>query len=72
MPGTIEAGFDGAKMLLRLDLRDAATVSTMESCAKVISELNRAELIALVEPFMSQPGGRQSGRGSSTTSARTR
>ena len=53
VPGTIEAGFDGAKMLLRLDLQDAATVSTMESCAMVISELNRAELIALVEPFMS-------------------
>lgn len=52
--GTIEAGFDGAKMLLRLDLQDPATVSTMQSCAELISELNRNELIALVEPFMSR------------------
>ncbi len=51
--GTVESGFDGAKMLLRIDLSDPGTVATMETCARVISELNRAELIALVEPFMS-------------------
>lgn len=51
--GTIEAGFDGAKMLTRIDLDDPATVATLETQAQVISELNRARLIAMVEPFLS-------------------
>ncbi len=51
--GTIEAGFDGAKMLTRIDLEDPATVVTLETQARVISELNRARLIAMVEPFLS-------------------
>jgi DhnA family fructose-bisphosphate aldolase class Ia len=51
--GTIEAGFEGAKMLLRIDLHDPGTVATLERCGQAITELNRAELIALVEPFMS-------------------
>ena len=50
--GTIEAGFEGAKMLLRIDLDDAGTVATLEQCGRAVSELNRAELIAMVEPFM--------------------
>lgn len=50
--GTVEAGFDGAKMLLRIDLDDPATVATMEACGRAVTELNRAELIALVEPFL--------------------
>ncbi|MET0693992.1 MAG: deoxyribose-phosphate aldolase [Propionibacteriaceae bacterium] len=52
--GTIEAGFDGAKMLVRIDLEDPATVATLERCARVVTELNRAELIAMVEPFLSR------------------
>jgi DhnA family fructose-bisphosphate aldolase class Ia len=51
--GTIDAGFEGAKMLLRIDLEDPATVATLEQCGKAVTELNRAELIAMVEPFMS-------------------
>jgi DhnA family fructose-bisphosphate aldolase class Ia len=51
--GTIEAGFEGAKMLTRIDLDDPATVATLEQCGEAITELNRAELIAMVEPFMS-------------------
>jgi DhnA family fructose-bisphosphate aldolase class Ia len=51
--GVREAGFDGAKMLLRIDLDDPGTVATMERCGRAITELNRAELIAMVEPFMS-------------------
>ena len=50
--GTIEAGFEGAKMLLRIDLEDPATVATLERCGEAVSALNRAELIAMVEPFM--------------------
>lgn len=51
--GTIEAGCDGAKMLTRIDLDDPGTVATLEACGRAMTELNRAELIALVEPFMS-------------------
>jgi DhnA family fructose-bisphosphate aldolase class Ia len=51
--GTIDAGYEGAKMLLRIDLEDPGTVATLERCGKAVTELNRAELIAMVEPFMS-------------------
>ena len=51
--GTIDSGFEGAKMLLRIDLDDPGTVATLERCGEAVSELNRAELIAMVEPFMS-------------------
>jgi len=51
--GTIDSGFEGAKMLLRIDLDDPGTVATLERCGQAVSELNRAELIAMVEPFMS-------------------
>jgi DhnA family fructose-bisphosphate aldolase class Ia len=55
--GTIEARFEGAKMLLRIDLDDPSTVATLERCGQAVSELNRAELIAMVEPFMSSRFG---------------
>ena len=51
--GAIDAGFEGAKMLLRIDLEDPGTVATLERCGQAVTELNRAELIAMVEPFMS-------------------
>ena len=51
--GTIDARYEGAKMLLRIDLEDPGTVATLEQCGKAVTELNRAELIAMVEPFMS-------------------
>jgi hypothetical protein len=57
--GTVDAGFEGAKMLLRIDLEDPGTVATLEQCSQAVSELNRFELIAMVEPFMS---GRFSGK----------
>lgn len=55
--GTIEARFEGAKMLTRIDLDDHGTVATLEQCGQAVTELNRAELIALVEPFMSRRVG---------------
>jgi DhnA family fructose-bisphosphate aldolase class Ia len=51
--GTIASRFDGAKMLTRIDLDDPATVVTLETQGQVISRLNRARLIAMVEPFLS-------------------
>jgi DhnA family fructose-bisphosphate aldolase class Ia len=55
--GTIDARFDGAKMLTRIDLDDPGTVATLEQCGRAVTELNRAELIAMVEPFMSRRVG---------------
>ena len=46
-------------MLCRIDLDDPGTVATLEACARAIDELAAHGLIAMVEPFMSQPGRRQ-------------
>jgi hypothetical protein len=46
-------GLDGGKMLFRIDPDDPATVATMESCARAVSELASHGLMAMVEPFMS-------------------
>jgi DhnA family fructose-bisphosphate aldolase class Ia len=48
------AGFNGGKMLCRIDLQDMGTVETLEACARAVSELAHHELMAMVEPFMSQ------------------
>jgi DhnA family fructose-bisphosphate aldolase class Ia len=40
-------------MLTRIDLDDPATVATLEQCGHAATELNRAELVAMIEPFMS-------------------
>jgi hypothetical protein len=52
--GTVDARFDGAKMLTRIDLDDPGTVATLERCGQAVTELNRARLIAMVEPFLSR------------------
>lgn len=48
-----DSGFDGGKMLLRIDLQDPGSVATMEACARAVDELSERGLIAMVEPFMS-------------------
>ena len=48
-----EHGYDGGKMLTRIDPHDATTVSTLESCARAVSELASYGLMAMVEPFIS-------------------
>lgn len=45
------AGFDGGKMLLRIDPTDASTASTLESCAHAVNALSDERLTAMVEPF---------------------
>jgi hypothetical protein len=45
---------DGGKMLCRIDPSDPATVSTLESCARAVTDLARRRLVALVEPFWSR------------------
>ena len=50
---TVDSGFNGAKMLTRIDLEDRSTVSTLEACGRAVTELGRAGLVAMLEPFMS-------------------
>jgi hypothetical protein len=47
-------GFDGGKMLLRMDYADDRTVPTLASGAQAINELAGAGLVAMVEPFISR------------------
>jgi hypothetical protein len=47
------AGFEGGKMLLRIDPDDAGTVTTLESCGRAVSELAGKQVMAMVEPFIS-------------------
>jgi len=44
-------GFDGGKMLLRIDPSDPATADTLQSCADAVGDLADAGLMAMVEPF---------------------
>jgi hypothetical protein len=46
------AGFEGGKMLLRIDPDDPATVATVEACAHAVSALAGHRLMAMVEPFI--------------------
>lgn len=45
------AGFEGGKMLLRIDPADPATVRTLEYCSRAVSELAERHLMAMIEPF---------------------
>jgi hypothetical protein len=47
------AGFEGGKMLLRIDPEDAATAPTLTACAEAIDALADHGLMAMVEPFIS-------------------
>jgi hypothetical protein len=49
-------GYDGGKMLLRVDLEDDRTAPTLEACARAVSGLADAGLVAMVEPFLSRRG----------------
>ena len=46
-------GWQGGKMLLRIDPADAATAPTLEACARAVGDLARHQLMAMVEPFIS-------------------
>ena len=47
------AGFEGGKMLTRIDPDDPATVATLEACGHAVSDLAAHGLMAMVEPFIS-------------------
>jgi hypothetical protein len=49
----IEAmGYEGGKMLVRVDPEDPATAATLQACAHAVSDLAGRGLVAMVEPFM--------------------
>jgi hypothetical protein len=47
------AGYQGGKMLTRIDLTDSLTARTLQASADAVSDLARHDLMAMVEPFMS-------------------
>lgn len=49
----VSRGLDGGKMLARIDLDDAGTVTTLEASARAVTELAEQGLMAMVEPFWS-------------------
>jgi hypothetical protein len=53
-------GFDGGKMLLRIDPEETATADTLAGCARAVNELADHRLMAMVEPFWAHraPDGR--------------
>ena len=54
-----EAGFEGGKMLLRIDPTDPGTSPTLQACAEAVSKLAAHRKMAMIEPFLS---GRTDGR----------
>jgi DhnA family fructose-bisphosphate aldolase class Ia len=50
-------GFDGGKMMTRIDLGDAGSVATLEACGRAITELAARGLMAMIEPFLSRRAG---------------
>jgi hypothetical protein len=47
------AGFEGGKMLLRIDPDDAGTVATLQACGNAVTTLAAHKRMAMVEPFIS-------------------
>lgn len=47
-------GFDGGKMLTRIDLADPGTVATLEASGRAVTELAAHGIMAMVEPFLSR------------------
>jgi hypothetical protein len=53
VPSIARSGFDGGKMLLRIDYEDDRTARTLAACADAVTALAREKLVAMVEPFVS-------------------
>lgn len=51
--GIAASGFEGGKMLTRIDAEDPTTVLTLEACARAVTDLAGHGLMAMVEPFIS-------------------
>jgi DhnA family fructose-bisphosphate aldolase class Ia len=46
-------GWQGGKMLLRIDPRDPVTAATLDACARAVEALAARRVMAMVEPFIS-------------------
>ena len=55
--GLARSGFEGGKMLLRLDYADDRTARTLEHCARAVADLADTGLVAMVEPFVARRAG---------------
>lgn len=50
----VASRLDAAKLLVRINLADAATARTLEATARAVGDAARAELPIMLEPFMSE------------------
>ena len=46
------AGFEGGKMLVRIDADDPGSLATIEACSRAVGDLAGRELVAMIEPFI--------------------
>ena len=53
-PAIARMGFDGGKMLMRIDPGDPATAATLQACAHAVSDLATRRLTAMIEPFIAR------------------
>jgi DhnA family fructose-bisphosphate aldolase class Ia len=53
VPSMLESGLDAAKLLVRVNLADAATARTIEAASRAVTAAAHAGLPILLEPFMS-------------------
>jgi DhnA family fructose-bisphosphate aldolase class Ia len=59
VPSMVRSGVDFAKVLLRVNLADTATASTLESTARAVTAAAEARMPIMIEPFISRwAGGR--------------
>ncbi|RFA13529.1 deoxyribose-phosphate aldolase [Subtercola boreus] len=54
VPTMVSSGIDFAKTLLRVDLDDPGTVTTLEATARAVSQASAASLPIMLEPFLSR------------------
>jgi DhnA family fructose-bisphosphate aldolase class Ia len=54
VPSMVKSGLDFAKTLVRINLTDAATASTLDATARAVSDAADARLPVMLEPFMSR------------------
>jgi hypothetical protein len=52
--GIVTARLDAAKMLNRIDFQDAGTVAMLETAGRAITDLARAGVVTMLEPFLSR------------------
>lgn len=54
IPTMVRDGLDFAKLLMRINLEDAATVTTLEQAARAVTAAAAARLPIMIEPFISR------------------